>query len=418
MKYYSLNEFNIIKKNSKEFVLESVNGLEIELDKKGALFFFLLDGAYTDKFEKIVKENGIDDDYKELLENLIKIRFIEIKNGDSSIPFDRKIAIKNIDNIEKGPLTLQELSITLSDACPLNCTYCFRKMDNIRGRLNRETVKKIILDFRKLAGITLNISGGEPSVFADEVSFCAKFARENGVKYISVNSSGFGLTREKLINWKDSGIECINLSFDTLKEEYSEKLLGRKDGVKNCLNVVKWAGEIGLFVHINLTLTDKNYQEIENFKEILMRKNISMRVNPYVPLSEMDTISPMIIKKGYEIVEKMRKKGIPIYIPIDENENYPEAFLCSGGLTRATVENNGKIGGCQFLMSKYGPKGNVVDNGLYKLWLEGNFQVFRDESEKPMEQCKECNLRPFCIGNCLAVHVGLSKAENYCPLDK
>jgi radical SAM protein with 4Fe4S-binding SPASM domain len=199
-------------------------------------------------------------------------------------------------------------------------------------------------------------------------------------------------------------------------EEKSAKLLGKVDGVKNCLDVIKYCNEINLFVHINMTLNNENCDEIEKFKEILKRKNIEMRVNPYFPFSDMDKLSPIIVKKAYEIVEKMKKAGFPIYMPVEADETYPEAFLCSGGLTRATVENNGKIGGCQFIMNKYGPKGSVVEDGLYNLWLEGDFDVFRNEIKKPRPECKICEYRPFCVTNCLAVHVGLSKGDEYCPL--
>ncbi len=418
VKYYSLNEFNIFREEEDLFILKAVNGLEMELDKMGSIFFLALAGEEVEKFPANWEKYGVKDPYKETIEELTDCGFIEILEGEPIIPFNREIAIKNLDRIKNGPVTLQELSITLSDSCPLKCTYCFRKENNVRGKLDDKTVESILKEFAELAGSTLNISGGEPSVFSKDVIHCARVATEYGIENISVNTSGININKEMLKEWKEAGISCINLSLDTLDKEKSEKLIGSTKGIDKAMECIEEARKLDLFVHINLTLLEENYKEIKDFGVLLETGKIEMRVNPYVPLSSKDQTDPHLVKKAHEIVEEMRKEGFPIYTPIDLEEEFPEKFICSGGLTRATIENNGKLGGCQFLMNKFGPEASIFEYSLTELWTEGGFDIFREGLLAPPPDCEECRYRPYCVSSCVAFHEGLLKNDIYCPLKK
>lgn len=111
----------------------------------------------------------------------------------------------------------------------------------------------------------------------------------------------------------------------------------------------------------------------------------------------------------------MQDEGLPVYIPVDPQEEYCEGFLCAGGVTRATVENDGRLGGCQFLMHRHGPAGTVQQEGLVSLWCGGDFSVFRDETVPPRACCQDCHWRPWCVAQCLAIHEGLPGDEHHCP---
>jgi radical SAM protein with 4Fe4S-binding SPASM domain len=121
------------------------------------------------------------------------------------------------------------------------------------------------------------------------------------------------------------------------------------------------------------------------------------------------------VRKTIDYIKELEKEGASIYTPVDPEEEWPEYFVCAGGLTRATVENNGTLGGCQFMMGKLGPTGTVMKEGLTKLWQEGDFSVFREGTREPTLECKECEDRAYCVAGCLAFDLGLEEQGRVCP---
>lgn len=408
-------EFNIFRRAADHYELAAVDGTVLDLDREGAILLLCLPGSRPAELPGLLAGFGLAEPDLAALDDLRGIGFLRDGEGPARRPYDLKQAVANVDAVSAGPLTLQELSITLSDACPLDCAYCFRKAGGAHGALTRREVAAAILDLRRLAGISLALSGGEPAAFADEVAYAAGFAREAGVRHISVNTSGVGLSAEILARWRREGIDTLNLSLDTLDPARSERLLGRGGAVDAARAALSAARAEGIAVHLNLTLSAGAAAELPDFAPLLRQPGLSMRVNPFVPLPGLAPVPPSEVRAAHAAVERMAAAGLPIYTPVDPDETYTPHFLCSGGITRATLENDGTMGGCQFLMGRHGPRGSVRDAGLYRLWIEGDFGPFRDGGRSPLGRCRACPDRPFCVSHCLAVHERMATDPDACP---
>jgi sulfatase maturation enzyme AslB (radical SAM superfamily) len=143
-KIYRLKEFNIFRESADDYLLAAVDGTQIALDANGARFFFLLESTPVDEMDALLATHGLPQPDHGLLYELIAAGFLQIVEEKIDPPFDVERALKNVEKPNLGPLTLQELAITLSDACPLNCSYCFRKNDGAKGKLDHETVERVL----------------------------------------------------------------------------------------------------------------------------------------------------------------------------------------------------------------------------------------------------------------------------------
>ncbi|TWI35020.1 GTP 3',8-cyclase MoaA [Paracoccus sulfuroxidans] len=164
------------------------------------------------------------------------------------------------------PITYLRVSVT--DRCDFRCTYCMAEHMQFlpkRDLLTLEELDRLCSTFVGLGVRKLRITGGEPLVRRDIMSFFRSVSRHlgQGLDELTVTTNGSQLARYAQ-ELADCGVRRINVSLDTLDEDKFAAITrwGRLPQVMEGLKAAKAAG---LRVKIN-TVALKGFNEEELFR--------------------------------------------------------------------------------------------------------------------------------------------------------
>ena len=430
--YYDLGEINIFIEKGGKYRFVSTGGSVFEVDLKTAASILALQGHTVNLAHKILENSGYQIDLKTVEEVANFMNSQNMANVEEEKPksrrFETKKVLKNLRAFEQGPLIIQDVAVTASSFCPMNCKYCFRKYfpNKYKDRLNLEVIKQLITDLRSLGCLTINISGGEPGAFPELTRQIGEDARDKGFENISVSTCGYGLDERVLRGWKEAGITYLNLSLDTMDEEVQDRISGRKGAWKMAVRATELACKMGLQVRANSTSYQEALPSIEALAEFGKKVGVyKSRYNPLLASADLQAVSPQDIRKIVERVDKLEEKGYNVYCPVEPLLKLPDFMICAGGITKAVVEVDGSVGACQFLGSYPEPAGNILEESFIDIWTKGKWDYYRADLEKRTmaEPCRSCKERPYCISYCLAYAwslLGDPKVEKEvkCPFQK
>lgn len=113
--------------------------------------------------------------------------------------------------------------------CPLHCAFCYNPTDYDKYTQNELTTEqwiKVLRDARKLGAIQLGISGGEP-LLRDDIEEIVREAHTLGY-YTNLITSGVGLTEKRISEFKEGGLDHIQLSMHDITEEINNFITNTK----------------------------------------------------------------------------------------------------------------------------------------------------------------------------------------------
>lgn len=134
--------------------------------------------------------------------------------------------------IDQHGRTIDYVRLSLTDRCNLRCNYCLPEgYVNFLPReelLSYEEHFKMLSILSKLGVRKLRLTGGEPFVRKDLMSFIRAVAEANLFEEIHLTTNGT-LTEQHLPELIELGITGVNLSLDTLDEENFKRITGRDE---------------------------------------------------------------------------------------------------------------------------------------------------------------------------------------------
>ena len=180
------------------------------------------------------------------------------------------------------------LKISLTEKCNLRCVYCKDEDDNneenvIEDTISVEDFKFLIKNFAQLGINKIKFVGGEPLLYPylKELIHFAKY--ECNMKDVSITTNGQNFC-ENAIDLKESGLDRVNISIDSLKE-YRYKGVTRGASLSEVLNTLNTCLRLKLPVKINCVLIDEfNTDEIYDFITLSKYNNVDLRfveLSPY-----------------------------------------------------------------------------------------------------------------------------------------
>jgi cyclic pyranopterin phosphate synthase len=186
------------------------------------------------------------------------------------------------------------LRISLTDRCNLNCLYCnplnesmsYKRADNL---LDAEQFGRIVRIFLNYFGFRkIRLTGGEPLVRKniDSILDKIKKLKETNDFELSITTNGT-LLDQKLESLLIAGVDSINISLDTLREDTFKKLAGHSN-LKGIIEAIDKALTVStLKVKINcVVLKGINDNEILDFIAFFANKNVSLRFIEYMPFTD------------------------------------------------------------------------------------------------------------------------------------
>ena len=134
------------------------------------------------------------------------------------------------------------IRLSISDVCNFKCGYCLPdgykidKSDN-RTFINIEEIRRLARALSELGVSKIRLTGGEPTVRKDFFEIVKIIKENSGIKKTVITTNGYRL--DKIANdIKNSGLDGINISIDSLNTETFKKITGH-DRLKEILRGIK-----------------------------------------------------------------------------------------------------------------------------------------------------------------------------------
>ena len=179
------------------------------------------------------------------------------------------------------------LRVSVTDRCNLRCAYCMPKEGvSLIGHddiLRYEEILRVIRASMSLGVVKVRVTGGEPLVRRDILSFLASINSVDGLQDISLTTNGVLLASmaEEIFN---AGVKRINISLDSLHPKKYEEIT-RGGSLDRVLMGIEAAQRIGFFpIKINVvTIRGFNDDEILNFIRLTIEKPFQVRFIEFMP---------------------------------------------------------------------------------------------------------------------------------------
>ena len=233
------------------------------------------------------------------------------------------------------------LRVSVTDRCDLRCFYCMKEKMTFLPKadlLTLEELDKLCTTFINLGIEKLRITGGEPLVRKNIMSFLSSISRHlisGKLKELTITTNGSQLSKFSK-SLADIGIKRVNISLDSLKTEKFKQITrgGKLDQVLSGIGKAKAAG---LKVKINVVaLKGVNEDEINTFVNWCGNEGFDLTFIEVMPMGDLDGLSRL---DQYWTLKEVRKK-------LEKNWTLEDISFQSGGPAKYTrvKETGGRLG--------------------------------------------------------------------------
>lgn len=258
---------------------------------------------------------------------------------------------------------LKSVAVELIDVCNLNCSYCLRDEDSLRGKAHALPVDQLrsLLGGLNALGETgqLVFTGGEPTLHPD-FSGILQATADAGWKYVVVtNGWNFARVLPALLAHREH-LSAVALSFDGLTKEAHDAFRG-KGSFDRLMKAVAYCRLHELPFRVKITVDRDKARNIQAIASYAARLGAeALELAPLFPTASESTAQPMGIleqKRFLREVELLRK-NFTMTIRIAAGFFLPRPDPSCGPLRGETlnVDYNGALTLCSVLSGFRGQK--------------------------------------------------------------
>tara|TARA_B100000029_G_scaffold490276_1_gene549126 strand:- start:1200 stop:2192 length:993 start_codon:yes stop_codon:yes gene_type:complete len=224
------------------------------------------------------------------------------------------------------------LRVSVTDRCDLRCAYCMKeKMTFLPKKevLTLEEIERMCDNFIDMGVSKIRLTGGEPLVRKDIIKLIHNLnlkKNKTSLKEITLTTNGTLLERfsEDL---KENGIERINVSLDTIRED-KYNAITRFGKLSKVISGIHKSINLGIKIKINVVAI-KNFNENE-FDELIQwaeKLKIDVSFIEIMPMEETDSERHLQFVSLKNIFEKLNSKYN--FYKIDKNTGGPSVYYKS-----------------------------------------------------------------------------------------
>lgn len=302
------------------------------------------------------------------------------------------------------------------ESCNLRCKHCYQNNYN-EDHLSIDTlliIAQILNDtmgkWKKNGRVSL--TGGEPFLKPELLfTLLDYFEKAKNFYWVGLLSNGTLIDHEiaiKLTKYKK--LSEIQISIDGASEETHDKIRG-KNSFQKAVNAIKILKSKGIYTSIMFTLHEKNKDEVTPMLDLAVDIGVDAitieRITPmssdditefYMQPEELRVVYNQIYEKKIAIEKKSNLKirvSRPLWTLIDSNLG----GFCPAGLTSLSILQDGTVLPCRRLEI---PIGNILTDGLYKIWYNSDVLWRLRNKENLTGKCNNCKYIHAC-GGCRAI---------------
>jgi len=225
----------------------------------------------------------------------------------------------------------KKLRISVTDRCNMRCGYCMPK-NNTKWFEDSEvlTFDEIIRLSSILASLgveKIRLTGGEPLVRPSIENLTKSIRKIRHIKSVGLTTNGL-LLSDKIDALKSSGLDSVNISLDSFKEDRFRMMTGI-NGLNKVISSIQKARDAGFNVKINtVVVRGWNDDEVVEFANFARRTGITVRFIEFMPLDGTGIWRSDLVFSKNEMVEKL-ESNIGKMFPMLEQEISAPAKLYS-----------------------------------------------------------------------------------------
>jgi len=220
----------------------------------------------------------------------------------------------------------KKLRISVTDRCNMQCGYCMPK-DNTKWLdttevLSFEEIIRLSSIFANLGVEKIRITGGEPLIRPSIENLIKSIAKIGNIKSIGLTTNGL-LLQEKVEALKSSGLDSVNISLDSFKEDRFKMMTG-VNGLDKVVNSIQKAKDVGFDVKINtVVVRGWNDDEVVEFANFARRTGITVRFIEFMPLDGSGIWRNDLVFSKMEMMEKLESNIGKVFPTSDQEMSAP-----------------------------------------------------------------------------------------------
>lgn len=251
--------------------------------------------------------------------------------------------------------------VAITKQCSLNCLHCFEwESINQPETQTDEDIIKTVEQLIELGAAQIIFSGGEPVARFDFLMRLLNAFRDRAVQ-LWINTSGDGLTDDRIAMLKRSGLTGIIFSLDHHDRHAHDQFRGREGCYQQVISSAECAHELGLVTAFALCATNEyvSKDNLDAYMQLALDLNLT-----FVQILEPKPIGKY---QGQEVSLKPEKQRILESIHDHASScstasgrqpliSYPDyhnrRYGCEGGKLHLYVDTDGRAYPCPFCKSR------------------------------------------------------------------
>uniref|UniRef100_A0A7C4AIQ6 GTP 3',8-cyclase n=1 Tax=Thermodesulfovibrio aggregans TaxID=86166 RepID=A0A7C4AIQ6_9BACT len=235
---------------------------------------------------------------------------------------------------DKYNRNIDYLRISIIDRCNLRCIYCMPE-EGIKNLLPHheiltyEEILRVVRVAVSLGIFKIRITGGEPLIRKDLVSFIEELSRIEGIRDIGMTTNGVFLKKYAGALYQ-AGLKRVNISLDSLTED-KFRAITRCGSFRDVLEGIEEAFRVGFNpVKINVVvIKGMNDDEIEKFALWSKEVPYQIRFIEFMPVGSAIWKKELFMSTA-EIKDKI-ERNVGKLIPVQIRKSGPaEYFMIDG----------------------------------------------------------------------------------------
>ncbi len=309
--------------------------------------------------------------------------------------------------------SLFSVTLAVTNRCPYHCWHCYNA-----GRSQRDVplaaLRDAVRQLRDLHVVNVTLTGGEPLLRPDLEDVVREFG---GTTFLSLNTTGAGLTQERARALHDAGLFAVGVSLDSADPEEHDRMRGKKGAFTTATDALRIAGDAGLYPYI-IAVATHEFLEPDRFEAFMKFASEcgALEVHLLEPSATGrlagNTEVLLSPKERLRILEYQRAVAARDDLPILSSFTYVEsrdAFGCGAGLTHLYIDGSGEVCPCNLVPLSFG---NITREPLLDI-LDRMGKHF----SKPRTCCVGKTLSRHCRGDRLplAANASLKICDKHLP---